>query len=238
MTATRHASDTGMDAVDFASGLRWEDVPEDVRRHLAWLLLDFAAVCVAGRAAPASGIASVYAHEVHAAGLCTSLYDGGRLAAPGAAWTNGVLANALDYDDGHRITKGHPGAIVIPAALAAAEAADASMVELLEAIAVGYELAVRAGTRLHATEAQYHASAAWGALGAAAAASRLLGLAPAPPRRRPGGVPRPDRAHAAGRRRSGDDQGRDRVGRVSGRQLCDARGRRVHRSRQRLPGGL
>lgn len=177
MTAARRRPDAGVDAVDFASGLVWADVPEHVRRHLAWLLLDFAAVCVAGRAAPASAIAAAYAREVHAAGPCTSLHDGDRLAAPGAAWTNGVLANVLDYDDGHRITKGHPGAIIIPAALAAAEAVDASMVDLLEAIAVGYELAVRAGTRLHATESQYHASAAWGALGAAAAAGRLLGLA-------------------------------------------------------------
>ena len=47
--------------------------------------------------------------------------------APGAAWANGVLANVLDYDDGHRITKGHPGAMVIPAALAAAEATGADL---------------------------------------------------------------------------------------------------------------
>ena len=46
----------------------------------------------------------------------------GALGAVGAAWCNGVLANVLDYDDGHRLTKGHPGAVVIPAALAAAQA--------------------------------------------------------------------------------------------------------------------
>ncbi|EKN63241.1 hypothetical protein BAZO_18351 [Schinkia azotoformans LMG 9581] len=31
------------------------------------------------------------------------------------------MANALDLDDGHRLTKGHPGAVIIPAVLAAAE---------------------------------------------------------------------------------------------------------------------
>jgi 2-methylcitrate dehydratase PrpD len=178
VSALRRPADAGPDIVEFACGLRWADIPEDARRYLAWLLLDFAAVCSAGRTAPAADIAATYARNVHATGPCTSLYDGARLAAPGAAWTNGVLANVLDYDDGHRITKGHPGAIIIPAALAAGEASGASMVELMEAIAVGYELAVRAGIRLHATEEQYHASAAWGALGAAAAAARLLGLDP------------------------------------------------------------
>ena len=53
-------------------------------------------------------------------------FDGRRLSASGAAWANGVLANVLDFDDGHRLTKGHPGAVVIPAALAAAQRADAT----------------------------------------------------------------------------------------------------------------
>ena len=87
-----------------------------------------------------------------------------------------MLANVLDYDDGHRITKGHPGAMVIPAALATAEASGADLPSMMEAVAVGYEIAIRAGVRLHERESQYHASGAWGALGAAAAAGRLLGL--------------------------------------------------------------
>ncbi len=102
--------------------------------------------------------------------------DGRRLSAPGAAWANGVLANVLDYDDGHRITKGHPGAMVIPAALATAEAVNASATAFLEAVLVGYEVALRAGVLIHEREAQYHASASWGALGVAASVGRLLGL--------------------------------------------------------------
>ena len=95
---------------------------------------------------------------------------GGALGAVGAAWCNGVLANVLDYDDGHRLTKGHPGAVVIPAALAAAQLADATAEELLVAVVVGYEIAIRAGVALHARDDGYHASGAWGGLGAAAAA--------------------------------------------------------------------
>jgi 2-methylcitrate dehydratase PrpD len=165
-----------VELADFTLGVRWDDVPEDVRRRLAWLMLDHAAVVVAGRPAPASAIAADHASVANAGDAATALLDGRRLSAPGAAWANGVLANVLDYDDGHRITKGHPGAMVIPAALAAAEATGADLRSLMEAVTVGYEIAIRAGVRQHQREADYHASGSWGSLGAAAAAGRLLGL--------------------------------------------------------------
>jgi 2-methylcitrate dehydratase PrpD len=164
---------------EFAADLRWSDVPPPVRRHVALLLLDCASVIEAGREAPATRIAADHASEAHGGDAATALYDGRRLSVPGAAWANGVLANVLDYDDGHRITKGHPGAMVIPAVLAVAEHVEASAEAFLEAVLVGYEVAIRAGILLHEREAQYHASAAWGSLGIAVASARLLGLAPA-----------------------------------------------------------
>jgi 2-methylcitrate dehydratase PrpD len=162
---------------DFVTGLRLDDVPDATRRRLDLLLADLAAVCVGGRPAPASRIAVEYARAVHAGDEATALLDGARTGALGAAFANGVLANVLDFDDGHRLTKGHPGAMVIPGALAAAQLVDADVEGLLAAIAVGYEVAIRAGVALHDRDPGYHASGAWGAIGVAAAASRLLGLA-------------------------------------------------------------
>jgi 2-methylcitrate dehydratase PrpD len=133
-------------------------------------------VCVAGRSAPATRIAAEYASVVYPGDEATLLGDGRHVGAVGAAFANGVLANVLDFDDGHRLTKGHPGAVVIPAALAVAQAVDASPRALREAVVVGYEIGIRAGIALHARDAAYHASGAWGGLGAAAAAARLLGL--------------------------------------------------------------
>jgi 2-methylcitrate dehydratase PrpD len=156
--------------------LRWQDVPQPARRRLAFLLLDFVAVTAAGRRTETAAIAADHAAAESAGDAATALLDGRPLGCTGAAFANGVLANALDYDDGHRVVKGHPGANVIPAALAVAEATDASLDELLAAIAVGYEVAIRAGIALHGREVQYHASGAWGGLGAAAAGGRLLGL--------------------------------------------------------------
>ncbi|MFN2471014.1 MAG: MmgE/PrpD family protein [Gaiellaceae bacterium] len=166
------------DAVEAILSLAWTDVPDPVRSRLASLTSDFGAVCVAGRVTETARIAADHAGAEHPGEAATALLDGRRLAATGAAFANGVLANALDFDDGHRLVKGHPGANVIPAALAAAETAGGDRDDLLAAVAVGYEVALRAGMHLHAASGEYHASGAWGSVGAAAAAARLLGLNP------------------------------------------------------------
>ena len=160
----------------FALGLEPADVPDEVRARLDLLLLDHAAVCAAGRRAPAATLAADYAGAVHAGSEAVALVDGRRLAAAGAAFANGVLANVLDYDDGHRLAKGHPGAVVVPAALAVAQLVGAPPDELTTSVLVGYEVALRAAVRQHARMPLYHASGSWGALGAAAACGRLLGL--------------------------------------------------------------
>lgn len=166
-------------ALEFIGGLRWADVPQYARQRIEALLRDFTAVTCAGSSTPTAQIAAEYAVAQHAGEQATLLHNGRRASAVGAAWANGVLANALDFDDGHRLVKGHPGANVIPAALAIAETIDAPREEVLAAITVGYEVAVRAGIALHARNAEYHGSGAWGAIGAAAAAARLLRLDPA-----------------------------------------------------------
>ena len=149
-----------------------------MQRQLALLLLDSAAVIEAGRTAPAALIAADHASEVHGGDAATALLDGRRLSVPGAAWANGVLANVLDSTTATASRRAIPAPIVIPAALAAAESVGASATQFLEAVLVGYEVAIRAGILLHGREAQYHASGAWGSLGVAVASGRLLGLDP------------------------------------------------------------
>jgi 2-methylcitrate dehydratase PrpD len=161
---------------EFIAGFQIGDLTADAHERLALLLADMAAVCAAGRSAPAARIAADHAVQVHPGVDATLLVDGRRAGTIGAAFANGVLANVLDFDDGHRLTKGHPGAIVIPGALAVAQRVDATAIELLEAVVVGYEISIRAGIALHERDPAYHASGAWGAVGVAAASARLLGL--------------------------------------------------------------
>lgn len=108
----------------------------------------------------------------------------GRFPAAHAALIGGTLAHALDFDDTHLPSVLHPSAAVVPAALAAAEMAGASGRELVQAVAVGDELACRAGMAGYDEELGnsiffergLHATAICGALGAAAAAALLWDL--------------------------------------------------------------
>lgn len=107
-----------------------------------------------------------------------------RYPAAGAALLNGTLAHALDYDDTHLPSVLHPSAAVVPAALAAAEAAGASGRRLLAAVAAGDELVVRVGMAGYDPELGnsiffekgLHATSIAGTLGAALAAAMVFGL--------------------------------------------------------------
>jgi 2-methylcitrate dehydratase PrpD len=156
--------------------IRFVTAAPAVQRRLGALALDLAAVCEAGRAVPVARIALSHAVATGAGDQATAIFDGRRLSAPAAAWANGVLANALDLDDGHCLAKGHPGACIWPAALAAAEATGATVSDLFDAALLGYEVSIGTAIRQHSESANYLASGSWGAVGAAAAAGRLLGL--------------------------------------------------------------
>lgn len=103
---------------------------------------------------------------------------GGGTSDPMAAllW-NGALGNVLEMDDVHRASILHPGPIVIPAALAAAQCVDAEAEALLDAIVRGYETTIRIGSALGTSHYRHwHTTATAGSFGAAAAAASVLGL--------------------------------------------------------------
>ena len=101
-----------------------------------------------------------------------------RLRPSEAALVNGVAAHAFELDDYHP-AKIHPGAVVIPAALAVAEAYAVSSERLLGAIAVGYEAMIRTSLALDPVAARlqgWHLTGVTGPLGAAACVAVLLEL--------------------------------------------------------------
>ncbi|MPZ00803.1 MAG: MmgE/PrpD family protein [Actinophytocola sp.] len=164
--------------VDFLHDMRWEDLPSDVRRHARLRLLDLLAVAVAGSATSLSRITRDHAdrHMPSAHGP-RLLFDGRRASPPGAALANAATIDSVDGHDGHRLTKGHAGAAILPAALAMLDdGADHDLRDLLAALVVGFEIATRAGIALHTSAREYHSSGAWNAIGAAAVAARVLRL--------------------------------------------------------------
>jgi len=89
-------------------------------------------------------------------------------------------------DDYHN-AKLHPGAVVVPAALAVGEKLDADGARILTAIAAGYEVMIRSSLALDPSGgalAWMHLTGVCGPLGAAAACASLLGLNASRPRGR------------------------------------------------------
>lgn len=92
-----------------------------------------------------------------------------------AAMCNSYMANVLDADDGHRMSRLHAGGVIIPAIFAAIEENDCDGEMLLKSIIVGYELGLRAG--MASTKGDIYFGSAYGAtFGAAAAAGLILNL--------------------------------------------------------------
>lgn len=95
-----------------------------------------------------------------------------------AAFANGALAHAIDFEDTHDAAAVHPNAATVPAALAVAEARRADGRDLILAVALGCDLVCRIGLGLTEDPAEkgWYTPAILSAYGAAAAAGRLLGL--------------------------------------------------------------
>ncbi len=99
-------------------------------------------------------------------------FSGGSGTLGAALLANSAATAALDLDDGYRRARGHPGAAVVPAALAMLTLRPAlSADDILGAIVAGYEVALRvAMARL-----SYAPSGAWSAYGVIAALGYLQG---------------------------------------------------------------
>ncbi|MBS0341430.1 MAG: MmgE/PrpD family protein [Proteobacteria bacterium] len=92
-----------------------------------------------------------------------------------------VLAMAATWDEaceGHALAHGRPGVPLVAALLPLALRRGATLGDFIDAFVAGYEVGARCGAWLR-IRAGMHVDANWPALGVAAGAARLLGLAPA-----------------------------------------------------------
>jgi len=162
---------------EFVRTATLEDASDAVTEHVRVRTLDTLAAATAGYRMPSADITRGYASKMLDGNAATLLNESReQCSLVGATFANATAANVLDADDGHRAVKGHPAAIVVPSALAAGEVVGASVAEFLDAVYVGYEVAVRAGLAIHETDGVYTGTGSWGAVGAAAAVARLQGL--------------------------------------------------------------
>jgi 2-methylcitrate dehydratase PrpD len=165
----------------FCAEISLERLPTAVVDRARFLVLDLVGNIVRARhdaESTSSFLAAARAMGL-GAGNAGVFGDSARYTPAGAAFLNGALAHSLDFDDTHAAGSLHPGAPVIPAALAAGEMVGAAGSDVLAAIVAGYEVTCRVALALPAGQHYnrgFHPTATCGAFGAAAAAARVFGL--------------------------------------------------------------
>ena len=158
---------------EWAVAQREATIPADVLHQAERCILDVIACASVGRGHPS--VSSVTEASVGSFGMGRSdvWFADHKMNAVGAAWINANAASILDLDDGNRQAMGHPGAAIVPAVLSLAQELDATRDQVLRALIVGYEVAVRVGA---AEQTPSFHSANYCCFGIAAACSVLSGL--------------------------------------------------------------
>ncbi len=165
----------------FAANLRFEAIPAPVLRRAEDLFLDCLASILAGAASrPVLAIDRYAAAMGPADGPSEILINRRRTSPVFAAMVNAAAAHVVEQDDVHNGSVFHPAAVVFPPVLAVAQALGRSGRDLLVAAVAGYEVGIRVGEFLGRSHYKiFHTTGTAGALAAAAATGRLLGLSPA-----------------------------------------------------------
>ncbi len=164
-------------------GTRWEDLPPEVGDAAKSVLFDAVPVMAAGAKEDAARIVRRFVASMGGEPRCSVIGGGFSTSPPMAALANGVAGHVLDYEPmWHPPT--HPTSPVLPVALALAEWQGRDGRDVLTALVAGFEvqtrllLAAQGGGGLHLPggAAGLHPPGVVGVMGAAAAASWLLGL--------------------------------------------------------------
>ncbi|NHM31413.1 MmgE/PrpD family protein [Neobacillus terrae] len=161
---------------EYIDQTRFEDLPEAVVEFTKICILDWYGSAVAGKdEPPIQAIKELIeewgGHEQ------ASLVTGGKSSIGNAMLVNAASSHIVELDDIHKASIIHAGTVVIPAAVAVAEAYNLSGKDLITAVVVGYEVCYRIGEAVSPSHYYFwHNTATCGTFGSAAAVAKLLNL--------------------------------------------------------------
>jgi 2-methylcitrate dehydratase PrpD len=163
----------------YAAASRLDKTPADVRERARKVIFDEMASAYFGRRSPGGALAAKYVAQFGGTGGTRIYGTNLRAPAPYAAMANGTAGHG-DEVDGTHVIGGHPGASIVHAATAIGEAQRISGAELMNAVILGYDVGIRmveaCGTKFTVRDRKHLTSDFFYALGATAAASRIIGL--------------------------------------------------------------
>lgn len=164
---------------DFLVRTRFDDVSAEVVQQAKKVILDLIGVALAGyKIMPFPKIVLDYVFELGGKPEATVIQGKRKIPAVHAAFANASCAHALDMDDGHRFAASHPGAVIVPTAIAAAELTGADTKSLIAGVVAGYDVMIRVGKAINPSSLNrgFHITGITGTFGAAAAAANIMGL--------------------------------------------------------------
>lgn len=165
---------------EYMASARDRGLPDAVVEKTRHHILDTFAAMISGSELPPGQAALAYARSQAGRPAATVIGSDIVTGPVDAALVNGVLAHSDETDDSHAPSQSHPGAAVVPAALALGEETGASGRHFLRAVTLGYDIGCRLTMALGgpAFRAQSRRSthAFAGNFGAAAAAGCLAAL--------------------------------------------------------------
>jgi 2-methylcitrate dehydratase PrpD len=173
------ASDITGTLARYMAEARRRKLPPQVAKEGKHRILDSLAAMVSGAHLKPGEMAIKFARSQGGAAEASVLATAIRTTAINAALVNGMFGHADETDDFEPVTKAHPGCSVVPAALAMAEREGRSGTELLNGVALGYDLCCRLLLALGpdlvrgSHRSAEGTSSTFGAVGAAASLARL-----------------------------------------------------------------
>ncbi|HEY5474991.1 MAG TPA: MmgE/PrpD family protein, partial [Candidatus Limnocylindrales bacterium] len=162
----------------FCSGVSIGDLPPEVVAKARLCVLDYIANVYGSLQLQAVRDVVSYIKAMGGEGQSTALAVGFKTTPQNAAFLNGVLAEAIEAQDGVRFGGNHPVSAVTPAAIAMGEVYKCGGADLIEAIVAGYEATNRVAASVHPflTLSGLLPTGACGTFGAAIAAGKMMDL--------------------------------------------------------------
>ena len=152
----------------------YDDVPAAAVEQAKKSLLDYLGTAIVGSTTELGRMIVDFTREQGGHPQARVIGTDVRTASAGAAFANGALGHAEDFDDLGGIG-GHPAIVLTPPALALAEESRRSGRDVLLAWAIGYEVGTRLSANLH-PDRDWHPTAIFGTMAAAVVASKVLRL--------------------------------------------------------------
>jgi 2-methylcitrate dehydratase PrpD len=160
---------------NFVYKIQYEDLPEEYIKRTKLAILDTLGCIILGSRNSSAEACIRLVKKIRGSEEASIFGTGLKTNSMYASLVNGTMGHRFDYDDGISGAP-HVGITIIPAALALAEAEKVNGKTLITAINAGYELTIRVTKAMEEGGRLSLHSNCFGALGAAAASSKILGF--------------------------------------------------------------